>query len=60
MVGGRPGVLFSDAGASRLLLPEGSGWRMLTAPDGPVRDAVMIGNRLYAIVGTDLWAAEPG
>ena len=45
---------------SRLLLQDGSGWRTLTAPDGPVRDAVMIGNRLYAIVGADLWLAELG
>jgi hypothetical protein len=58
IVGGRPGVLFSHAGASRLLLQNGSGWRTLTAPDGPVRDAVVIGHRLYAIVGADLWSAE--
>ena len=57
---GRPGVLFSHTGVSRLLLQDGSGWRTLTAPDGPVRDAVVIGNRLYAIVGADLWFAEPG
>ncbi|HSU36225.1 MAG TPA: hypothetical protein VLJ88_11250 [Propionibacteriaceae bacterium] len=58
IVGGRPGVLFSHAETSRLLLEDGSGWRTLTAPDGRVRDAVLIGNRLYAIVGTDLWSTE--
>jgi hypothetical protein len=58
LVGGRPGVLYSHAGTSRLLRPAGSGWRTLTAPDGRVRDAVLIGHRLYAIVGTDLWSAE--
>jgi hypothetical protein len=58
LVRGRPGVLFSHAGTSRLLRPDGSGWRTLTAPGGRVRDAVLIGHRLYAIVGTDLWSAE--
>jgi hypothetical protein len=58
LLGGRPGVLFSHAGTTRLLRPDGSGWRTLTAPDGPVRDAVMIGNRLYAIIGNGLWSAE--
>ena len=58
IVGGSPGVLFSHTGVNRLLLQGGSGWRTLTAPDGSVRDAVMIGNRLYAIVGADLWFVE--
>ena len=60
MLAGRPGVLLSHTGVSQLLLQDGSGWRTLTAPDGSVRDAVVIGNRLYAIVGADLWLAEPG
>jgi len=58
IVGGQPGVLFSHGGTTRLLRPDGSGWRTLTAPDGPVRDAVVSGNRLYAIIGTGLWSAE--
>ena len=50
IVAGRPGVLVQPRrGRPRCCSPDGSGWRTSTAPDGPVRDAVVIGNRLYAI-----------
>jgi hypothetical protein len=55
---GRPGILFGHSGVNRLLLQDESGWRTLTAPDGRVLDALLIGTRLYTIVGDSLWFAD--
>jgi len=60
IVEGRPGILFGHAGVNRLLLQDESGWRTLTAPDGRVLDALLIGTRLYAIMGAGLWFADLG
>ena len=59
IVGGRPGVLFSHAGGEPTAAAGRLGLADADRPHGPVREAVMIGNRLYAIVGADLWFAEP-
>lgn len=68
--GDRPGVLFSHAGNTRLLVSDGNnGWQVFTAPDGAVLDATTVGDRLYAIIRidgavglwtTDLAATRPG
>jgi hypothetical protein len=61
--GDLPGVLFSHAGSTRLLVSDGhNGWQIFTAPAGSVLDATTVGDRLYAIIRTDdavgLWAAD--
>jgi hypothetical protein len=61
--GGRPGILFSHAGSTRLLVSDGhNGWQIFTAPAGSVLDATTVGDRLYAIIRTDdavgLWTAD--
>jgi hypothetical protein len=61
--GDRPGVLFSHAGDTRLVVSDGhNGWQMFTAPGGSVLDATTVGDRLYAILRTDdavgLWTAD--
>jgi len=63
MSGDRPGVVFSHAGSTRLLMSDShSGWQTFTAPDGSVLDAATVGERLYAIIragdGVGLWAAD--
>ena len=60
IVEGRPGILFGHSGVNRLLLQDESGWRTFTAPDGRVLDALLIGTRLYAILGAGLWFADLG
>jgi hypothetical protein len=60
---GRPGVLFSHAGYTRLLVSDShNGWQTFTAPAGSVLDATTVGDRLYAIIRTDdavgLWTAD--
>ena len=61
--GGQPGILFSHADSTRLLLSDGhNGWQIFTAPAGSVLDATTVGDRLYAIIRTDdtvgLWTAD--
>jgi hypothetical protein len=61
--GGRPGILFSHAGSTRLLVSDGHNvWQIFTAPAGSVLDATTVGDRLYAIIRTDdtvgLWTAD--
>lgn len=61
--GGRPGILFSHAGSTRLLVNDGhNGWQIFTAPAGSVLDATTVGDRLYAIIRSDntveLWTAD--
>jgi hypothetical protein len=61
--GGQPGILFSHAGSTRLLVSDGhNGWQIFTAPAGSVLDATTVGDRLYAIIRTDdtagLWTAD--
>ena len=61
--GDRPGVLFSHAGDTRLVVSDGhNGWQMFTAPGGSVLDATTVGDRLYAILRSDdgvgLWVAD--
>jgi hypothetical protein len=58
-----PGVVFSHAGSTRLLLSDGhGGWQIFTAPSGSVLDATTVGNSLYAIIRSDegvgLWTAD--
>ena len=60
LLGDRPGVIFSDAGGTRLLLSDSKdGWQIFTALAGSVLDATTIGDRLYAIIrgddGVGLW-----
>ena len=60
---GRPGVVFSLAGRSTLVVENQAGWSTFAAPDGTVVDAIAIGDRVYAILGTDqsstrLWTAS--
>ena len=60
---GRPGVLFSHAGYTRLLVSDShNGWQTFTAPAGSVLDATTVGDRLYAIIRTDdavgLWTTD--
>ncbi|HET8915701.1 MAG TPA: hypothetical protein VFM91_08360 [Propionibacteriaceae bacterium] len=59
----RPGVVFSHAGSTRLLLSDGhDGWQTFTAPPGSVLDATTVGAHLYAIIrgadGIGLWSAD--
>ena len=59
----RPGVVFSHAGSTRLLLSDGhDGWQIFTAPSGLVLDATAVGGRLYAIIRSDnvvgLWTTD--
>jgi hypothetical protein len=61
--GDRPGVLFSHAGSTRLLVRDAhNGWQIFTAPAGSVLDATTVGDRLYAIIRTNdtvgLWTAD--
>jgi hypothetical protein len=63
MSGDRPGVVFSHAGSTRLLLNDGQdGWQIFTAPSGSVLDATTVADRLYAIIrsgdGVGLWTAD--
>ena len=60
---GRPGVVFSQAGRSTLVVQNEAGWSTFAAPDGTVVDAIAVGDRVYAILGTDplstrLWSAR--
>ena len=60
---GRPGVIFSQAGRSMLVVQNETGWSTFAAPDGTVRDAIAVGDRVYAILGADplatrLWSAR--
>jgi hypothetical protein len=61
--GDRPGVLFSHAGSTRLVVSDGqNSWQTFTAPAGSVLDATTVGDRLYAIIGSDdgvgLWTTD--
>ena len=61
--GGRPGVVFSQAGRSMLAVEKDTGWSTFAAPDGTVVNAIAVGDRVYVIVGVDqlttrLWTAE--
>ena len=61
--GDRPGVLFSHAGSTRLVVSDGQdSWQTFTAPAGSVLDATTVGDRLYAIIRTDdavsLWTTD--
>jgi hypothetical protein len=61
--GGRPGVLFSHAGNTRLVLSDGhNSWQTFTAPAGSLLDATTVDDRLYAIVrsddGVSLWTTD--
>ena len=61
--GDRPGVLFSHAGSTRLVVSDGhNSWQTFTAPAGSVLDATTVGNRLYALIQTPdavgLWTAD--
>jgi hypothetical protein len=61
--GDRPGILFSHAGDTRLVVSDGDGgWQRFTAPGGSVLDATTVGDSLYAIIRTDdavgLWTAD--
>jgi hypothetical protein len=60
---GRPGVVFSQGGRSTLAVKSETGWSTFAAPDGTVRDAIAVGDRVYAILGADplatrLWTAQ--
>jgi hypothetical protein len=60
---GRPGILFSHAGNTHLLVSDShNGWQAFTAPAGSVLDATTVGDRLYAIIRADnavgLWTAD--
>ena len=61
--GDRPGVLFSHAGSTRLVVSDGQdSWQTFTAPAGSVLDATTVGDLLYAIIRTDdavsLWTTD--
>jgi hypothetical protein len=61
--GDRPGVLFSHAGSTRVVVSDGhNSWQTFTAPAGSVLDATTVGDRLYAIIRTDdavsLWTTD--
>ena len=61
--GGRPGVVFSQAGHTSLVVETEVGWSTFAAPDSTVRDAIALGDRVYAILGADprktrLWTAS--
>ena len=60
---GRPGVVFSLARRSTLVVENQTGWSTFAAPDGTVVDAIAVGDRVYVIVGADplatrLWTAQ--
>jgi hypothetical protein len=62
-VDGRPGVVFSAAGRSTLVIKNQTGWSTFAAPDGTVVDAIAVGDRVYAILGaedrtTRLWTVQ--
>lgn len=62
---GRPGVVFSLAGRSTIVVENQTGWSTSAAPDGTVVDAIANGDRVYAILDTDgestrLWTASLG
>lgn len=52
-------VVASSAGLGRLLVGDGradassGSWRVYTAPNGIIRSAAMVGNRLYLVTGTE-------
>ena len=50
---GRPGVVFSKAGRSMLVVKSQAGWSTFAAPDGTVVDAIAVGDRVYVILGAD-------
>jgi hypothetical protein len=50
---GRPGVVFSRAGRSTLVIQNQTGWSTFAAPDGTVLDAITFGDRVYLILGAD-------
>jgi hypothetical protein len=61
--GDRPGVLFSHAGSTRLVVSDGpNSWQTFTAPAGSVLDATTVDDRLYAIIRSDdavsLWTTD--
>jgi hypothetical protein len=61
--GDRPGVLFSHARSTRLVVSDGpNSWQTFTAPAGSLLDATTVGDRLYAIIRTDdavgLWTTD--
>jgi hypothetical protein len=62
MSAGRPALLASHAGTSRLLVNDSQGWRSFAGPTGPVIDATTVGDRLYAIArasdGVELWTTD--
>jgi hypothetical protein len=60
---GRPGVVFSLAGRTTLVVRNETGWTTFAAPDGTVVDAIAVADRVYAVVGSDplitrLWSAR--
>jgi hypothetical protein len=60
---GRPGVVFSHGGRSTLAVKSETGWSIFAAPDGTVRDAIAVGDRVYLVLGADplatrLWTAQ--
>jgi hypothetical protein len=61
--GDQPGVIFSHAGSTHLLLSDShNGWQTFTAPAGSVLDAAIVEDRLYAIIssddGVELWTTD--
>ena len=59
----RPGVLFSHAGSTRLLVKDSAnGWQTFGAPAGSVLGATSVGDRLYAIIrvgdSVGLWTTD--
>ena len=58
----RPGLLVSHLSSSQLLLSDSQGWRTYSGPAGPVIDATIVGDRLYAITrnadAVELWTAD--
>jgi hypothetical protein len=60
---GRPGVVFSAAGRSTLVIQNRNGWSRFAAPDGTVVDAIAVDDRVYVILGaepltTRLWTVQ--
>jgi hypothetical protein len=59
MAAGRPALVVSHTGTTRLLVNDGQDWRTFMGPAGPVIDAATMGDRLYAITrapdGVQLW-----
>jgi hypothetical protein len=63
LLGDRPGVIFSHAGSTHLLLSDShDGWQTFTAPAGSVLDAAIVDDRLYTIIrsdnGVELWTTS--